>query len=220
VLDAQSGRVLARVRGGQFPDGLAYAPAAQKVFVSDEHGKQELVIDGPSSTSRPPVAMAGEVGNTQYDSATGRIWVAVQTRNELAAIDPATDSIVARVGTPGVQRPHGFFVDAAHRRVYVTGEGNARLGVLDLRTMRIMRTYPVGEDPDVLAMDPGPRRLYVAAESGVLAAFDARADSLVPLPRYVAPHAHSVAVDPATHLVYVPLENVGGRPVLRILRLE
>jgi hypothetical protein len=31
------------------------------------------------------------------------------------------------------------------------------------------------------------------------------------------PHAHSVAVDPATHLVYFPLENVGGQPVLRIM---
>ena len=31
------------------------------------------------------------------------------------------------------------------------------------------------------------------------------------------PHAHSVCVDPATHLVYLPLENVGGRPVLRIM---
>jgi hypothetical protein len=34
---------------------------------------------------------------------------------------------------------------------------------------------------------------------------------------YKAPHAHSVAVDPATHRVYLPLENVDGKPVLRIL---
>ena len=31
-----------------------------------------------------------------------------------------------------------------------------------------------------------------------------------------APHAHTVSVDPRTHLVYLPLENVNGRPVLRI----
>lgn len=220
ILDAESGRVLARVPGGRFPDGLAYAPAAHKVFVSDEYGKQELVIDVPSATGRPPIAMGGEVGNTQYDSVTGRIWVAVQTRNELAAIDPATDSIVARVAVSGIVRPHGFVVDAAHRRIYVTGEGNARLGVLDLRTMRLVGIYPVAIDPDVLALDPGGRRLYVAAESGVISAFDIRDDSLATLPQYRAPHAHSVAVDPATHLVYVPLENIGGRPVLRILTID
>jgi hypothetical protein len=60
----------------------------------------------------------------------------------------------------------------------------------------------------------------VEAESGVISAFDVRGDSLVALPSYRAPRAHSVAVDPTTHLVYVPLENVAGKPTLRILRLE
>lgn len=220
VLDAKSGRVLARVPGGRFPDGLAYAPAAHKVFVSDEYGRQELVIDVPSFAARPAIPVGGEMGNTQLDSVSGGVWVAVQSRNELAAVNPMTDSVVERVPVPGVERPHGVLIDAAHRLAYVAGEGNARVGVLDLRTMRMVHTYPLPDDPDVLAMDPERRRLFVAAESGAVAAFDIRGDSLVPLPWYRAPHAHSVAVDPSTHLVYLPLENVGGRPVLRILTLD
>jgi DNA-binding beta-propeller fold protein YncE len=220
VMDARSGRVLARLRGGRFPDGLAYAPPARKLFVSDESGRQELVIDLPSGAARRPIALGGEAGNTQYDSTSHRIWVAVQTRNELAAIDPMKDSVVARVPIPGIERPHGLLIDAAHRIAYVAGEANGRVGVLDLRSLRVVGTYPVGDEPDVLAMDPERHRLFVASESGVIAAFDALGDSLMPLPRYEAPHAHSVAVDPATHLVYVPLENLSGRPVLRILVLQ
>jgi DNA-binding beta-propeller fold protein YncE len=115
VLDSRTGHVLARVAGGRFPDGLAYAPRAHKVFVSDEYGQPELVLDVGTSTSHPPIPMGGEVGNTQYDSGSGRVWVAVQTRNELAAIDPMTDSVVARVPVPGIEHPHGFFVDAPRR---------------------------------------------------------------------------------------------------------
>lgn len=220
VLDARSSRVLARVRGGRFPDGLAYAPLARKLFVSDEVGRQELVIDVPSSAARKAIALGGEAGNTQYDSTSGCIWVAVQTRNELAVIDPRRDSVVARVPVPGIERPHGLQIDAAHRLAYVGGEANSRVGVLDLRTLRVVNTYPVGDEPDILAMDSERHRLFVASESGAIAAFDVRADSLVPLPKFEAPHAHSVAVDPATHLVYVPLEDLSGRPVLRILTLE
>jgi DNA-binding beta-propeller fold protein YncE len=220
VLDASSGRVLARVPGGGFPDGLAYAPLAHKLFVSDEYGRQELVIDVPSSAARRPIALGGEAGNTQYDSTSGRILVAVQTRNQLAAIDPMKDSVVARVSVSGIERPHGVLIDAAHHLAYVAGEANGRVGVLDLRTLRVRRTYPVGDEPDVLAMDFERRRLFVASESGTIASFDVRGDSLVPLSQYEAPHAHSVAVDPATHLLYVPLENLSGRPVLRILALE
>jgi DNA-binding beta-propeller fold protein YncE len=220
VLDSRDGRVLARVPGGQFPDGLAYAPDARKLYVSDEHGRQELVIDVPLAAARHPIPLGGEAGNTQYDSVTGRIWVAVQTRNELAAIDPRTDSVVERVPLPGIAGPHGFYLDAPRRLVYLTGEEDGRIGVLDLRTNRMGPTWPVGDGPDVLAMDPGRGRLFVAAESGVVSAFEIRDDTLVALPRYRALHAHSVAVDPATHLVYLPLEDVGGRPVLRILSLE
>jgi hypothetical protein len=32
------------------------------------------------------------------------------------------------------------------------------------------------------------------------------------------PHAHTVCVDPETHLVYIPLENIDGHPILRIMK--
>ena len=220
VLDDRTGRVLARLAGGRFPDGLAYAPGPGRLFVSDEFGRQELVVDVSSDTRRRSIPLDGEAGNTQYDSVAGRIWVAVQTRNELVAIDPSAERVVERLAVPGIGHPHGLSVDAPRRLIYVTGEENARLGVLDLRTGRVLHTYPVGEEPDVLAQDPGLRRLYVASESGIVAPFRIDGDSLVPLPRYAAPHAHSIAVDPESHLVYLPLEKVGGDPVLRILSLE
>ena len=31
------------------------------------------------------------------------------------------------------------------------------------------------------------------------------------------PHAHTVSVDPETHLVYFPLQNIEGYPLLRIM---
>jgi DNA-binding beta-propeller fold protein YncE len=219
VLGAADGRVLARIPGGRFPDGLAYAPSSRRVFVSDQYGRQEIVIDGSLLKARRPIPAGGEVGNTQYDSVSGKVWIAIQIRNELAAIDPMTDSIVMRVAVPGIERPHGLVIDAARRLAYVAGEGNARLGIVDLRSSRVVRTYALPDDPDVLALDPGSRRLFVAAESGSIAAFDIRGDSLVRLPTYRAPHAHSVAVDPTTHLLYIPLEDLSGRPVLRIMAL-
>ena len=32
-----------------------------------------------------------------------------------------------------------------------------------------------------------------------------------------APNAHVVAVDPAKHRVYFPLQHVGGKPMIRVL---
>ena len=58
--------------------------------------------------------------------------------------------------------------------------------------------------------------MYVAAESGVVAVFGERDGSLVQLGWYRAPKAHSVAVDPTTHRVYLALADVSGHPVLRV----
>jgi hypothetical protein len=81
----------------------------------------------------------------------------------------------------------------------------------------VLATHRVGDDPDVLAWDPEWRRLYVAAESGVVSSFWLDGTTLHPVGEYRAPSAHSVSVDPRTHRIYLPLENIGGHPALRIL---
>jgi DNA-binding beta-propeller fold protein YncE len=217
VIDDRTLGVVARVGGVRFPDGIAYAPEVDKVFVSDESGEADVVIDARTLRKRSTISLGGEAGNTHYDSVSQCVLVAVQTRGQLVAIDPVSERVVARYDVPGVEGPHGFTLDEARRLAFVTGEGNATLAVVDLRTMRVLQRLRVGDDPDVLAWDPRWRRLYVASESGVLSSFLAAGDTLVPLGELRAPHAHTVSVDPRTHRVYVPLENINGRPVLRVL---
>lgn len=217
VIDDRTLAITAHVGGIRFPDGIAYAPDEDKVFVSDEAGEADVVIDARTNTKRSTIALGGEAGNTHYDPVSHCILVAVQTRNQLVAIDPATERIVERYDLPGSDHPHGFALDGTRRLAFVASEGKGVLQVLDLRTMRVLATHRVGDDPDVLAWDGGWRRLYVASESGVVSTFAADSATLQPLGELRIPHAHTVSVDPRTHCVYLPLENIGGRPVLRIL---
>ncbi|NUO94615.1 MAG: YncE family protein [Gemmatimonadaceae bacterium] len=217
VIDDRTLAIRARAGGIRFPDGIAYAPTEDKVFVSDESGEADVVIDAATNAKRSTIPLGGEAGNTHYDSVSHCILVAVQTRNQLVAIDPATERVVQRYDLPGSDHPHGFTLDEPGRLAFVTGEGNATLQVVDLRTMRVVGTYTVGDDPDVLAWDSQWRRLYVASESGVVSSFTATGAALRGSGELRLPHAHTVSVDPRTHRVYLPLENMGGRPVLRIL---
>jgi DNA-binding beta-propeller fold protein YncE len=84
--------------------------------------------------------------------------------------------------------------------------------------MKVLSTLQVGEDPDVLAYDAGLKRLYVSAESGTVSVFQETGRNLKLLGELHMPYAHTVSVDPRTHLVYFPLENINGRPLLRIMR--
>ena len=220
VIDARTLRVVARVGEIGFPDGIAYAPEVRKVYVSDESGGGERVIDGPTNRVVATIPLGGEAGNTIYDPGSARILVAVQTLNEVVEIDPRIDRVTARHKLKGASSPHGMAVDAAGRRLFVANEGNATLLTVDLRTMVVVDTHRIGEDPDVLAFDPGGGRLYVASESGTVSVFTEQAGRLVPDGDLTMPHAHTVSVDPRTHLVYLPLQNVHGRPVLRIMSAQ
>ena len=135
----------------------------------------------------------------------------------MVAIDPATMQIIGRYPMTGVESPHGIALDQSARLAFVVGEENHTLAVVDLNTMKILATHPVGEDPDVLAFDPGLKRLYVSAESGKVFVFREDGKTLVDEGHISIPHAHTVCVDPNTHLVYFPLENIDGHPLLRIM---
>ena len=108
-------------------------------------------------------------------------------------------------------------MDLANRLAFVAGAGNQTLALVDLTNMKVLGTYSVGDDPDVLAFDPGLKQLYVSAESGELWIYRENGKSLSAVGHFSMPHAHTVCVDPKTHLVYFPLENIDGRPLLRIM---
>jgi DNA-binding beta-propeller fold protein YncE len=218
AVDTESLKTLGTVGPITYPDGLAYAPKQNKVFVSDEHGGVDAVIDAASNKLIANIPLGGGAGNTVYDSVSGYILVAVHGVNLLAVIDPATNQIVTRIPLAGIKNPHGIALDASDHVAFVAGEENHSLAMVDLNTQKVLFIYQVGEDPDVLAYDPGLKRLYVSAESGTVTVFQKNNRALELLSSFETPHAHTVAVDPKTHLVYFPLENIGGHPVLRIMQ--
>jgi len=217
VLDTDNLVVTKRIKDGKFPDGLAYSPEAHKVFVSDEAGGMETVIDTQRNERVNTIEMGGELGNTQYDPASHLIYACVQTRNEFVEINPETDKIQARYALPGGEHPHGFYIDDQHGKAYIACQGNNKLLVFDMKNHSVDNVLAVAEGPDVLAFDRGLQLLYVACESGSVSLFRYSNSQLEKLGNVkVGANSHSVSVNSETHRAYFPLKNVNGSPVLRI----
>lgn len=217
VIDENTLKVIARAPAGMYPDGIAYAPGVNKLFVSDETGGTDTVIDAATHRRIATVPLGGEVGNTQYDPGSRHIFANVQTRDDLVEIDPVSNKLIARHPLPGAQGNHGLLIDPQDRFAFIACEGNDKLLVLDMRTMHVIATFGVGHDPDVLAFDDHLGLLYVASESGVVSLFKVSGRTVEKLGEgRLGPNAHSVAVDARTHRAYFPLENLHGKPLLRI----
>lgn len=218
AVDEATLAIVSRIPGGIYPDGMAYAPDVHKLYVSNENGETETVIDVRTNTRVATIPLGGEVGNTQYDPISRHIFVNIQTRRQLIEIDPATDQIVARVDLPGARGNHGLLIDPRDRLAFIACEGNDKLLVLDMHTMRVTQEFDTGGAPDVLAFDPVLSTLYVAGEAGIVSMFHVKGAVVTKIGSgRVGPRAHVVAVDTATHRSYFPLKDVDGRPVLRIM---
>jgi len=217
VIDDQSLRVVARVPAGDYPDGIAYASKENKIYVSDLHGKSDTVIDAKTNQRLTTISLGGGAGNSQYDSVSDRIFVTVDGREELAEIDPNSDQVAARYPLSGCKGSHGLLLDSENRLAFAACEENSKLVVFDLQSKKATDTLLVGANPDVLAFDTTLDRLYVSAESGNISIFEEHDRGLQKVAEgFFAANAHTVAVDSRTHRVYWPLQNVGGKPVLRI----
>jgi YVTN family beta-propeller protein len=218
AIETQTNQVAARIPTGGFPDGVAFDPGTGHVFVSNESGRSDTVIDPRANRAIATIDLGSEAGNTQYDAGSGLMVVNAQSTHQLVALDPKTNQVAARYDLPGADGNHGLAIDAKNRLAFIACEGNAKLLVFDLDAHKVLDTQPVGDNPDVLAFDPGNGALYVASESGTVAIFKEEGRGLHKLAQgFLAKGAHTVSVDPATHRLYFPLPDVNGQPTLRVM---
>jgi DNA-binding beta-propeller fold protein YncE len=218
TIDSRTGKVLTTAPAVGYPDGLAYDPVEKRVFITDEERGIETVLDQRGRLIGT-IPVGGQGGNVQYDPVSGKVLVDVQSRDEIAVIDPKTDRVIRRVSLDGCSSDHGLYIDAERRLAFVACDQNNVLLTLDLQTMVVTGRANVGPAPDVLAFDPSLRRLYVSGESGVVSVFAESAHGLRKLGEdFLATEAHTVAVDPETHLVYFPLQGPNGKPHLLVMK--
>lgn len=224
ILDNATLLVVGRVDGGAGPDGIAWDPAHKIVGVSDQGDGSASFIASSGLGTRSRVALGRTTGNIVFDPQRSVFWITVEEAvppDRLVAINPVTATIETKIALPGCKSAHGLVVEPDGRHAVIACEGNSKVLRVDLVT----ESHPSdgsasGEDPDVMAIDPGLGWLYVAAESGDLTVFDLGKPGLVRVDReHPGDGSHSVAVDPAAHHVFFPLaKGPKGTPALRIMR--
>jgi len=73
IIDEQTFQINSRVPAGEYPNGLAYDPVSNRVFVSNNSGLGVAVVDVKTARALPGIDIGGGAGNTQYDAETGHV---------------------------------------------------------------------------------------------------------------------------------------------------
>ncbi|HLJ29809.1 MAG TPA: YncE family protein [Candidatus Angelobacter sp.] len=222
VIDLERMKLIRKLATESKPDGIAYAPPFHKIFVSDERAHAEAVVDASRDEVITTLHFASETGNPRYDPVSKHIYVNLQDKNVIAEIDPATDKEVGEYSVGKCNGNHGMALDSEHRLAFLSCEENDMMTVFRLDTHKPIAYFPQAKGGDVIAFDPGLKRIYVACYEGAISVFQEddpthfRKLGDVPVQQKV----HSLAVDVNTHRVYAPEQEENGTPVARIVIFE
>jgi len=223
LIDNKTMTETTRVGTGRGPDGVGWDPEDKVVGVSDQvDGALSLIPDSGNGT-RKQIELGIETGNAIFDPSRGVFWITVVAEtppDQLVGIDPVAAEVKTTIDLPGCSGAHGLRLHPDGKTAFVACEANSLLARVDLAQSTVIATAPTGMMPDVMEVDPGLGWIYVAAEDGDLTVFDITQPGVVPVGHHQpGPYAHSVAVDPATHRVFFPLQaGPNGTPVLRIMK--
>lgn len=116
-----------------------------------------------------------------YDEQLREIFVSHKT--EITVVSLENGKVIGNVR--GVNGSHGIAVVRTSGRGYADAAATRTVVVFDSKTLKTLKTIPVGVDPDAVIYDPYDRRLFVMDGDGqALTAIDARRDvaiSTIPL---------------------------------------
>jgi YVTN family beta-propeller protein len=218
LIDAQALTVISTVTSGSSPDGIAFDPEHSIVGVSDQGDGAISLIEGSGDGARTAIALGTETGNVTYDLSRHVFWITVvrPLGGQLTSVDPTTKQVVQSIDLPGCSGAHGLRIHPDGQSALIACEDNDKVARVDLGGSHAITISDSGSGPDVLSIDPGLKWLYVAAESGDLKVFDIGKSGLDTIDsEHPGDNSHTVAVDPATHRVFFPLQ---GGPSLRIMK--
>ena len=222
VVDLHKMSVIKRLPTAAKPNGSTYATPYRKVYVSDTLGKAVAVVNVDGDEIIKTLRFESETGMPQYDTVGRKVYVNLRNSNELAEIDPSTDTIVGKYPVQGCEFNHGMAIDSERHRAFLLCGKSRTMTVFALDGHRAIAHLALPQGADVVKFDPGLRRIYAACSSGIIAVYqEDDAEHFRKLEDFpVQKMVHSFAVDVSSHRVYAPEQQEEGRPVARMIVYE
>ncbi len=205
VFDPATMRLVKRIPVADDADGIFYDPADRLIYAASGAVKVATVIDPASQTKVAMIALGGAPEFAAFDAETGLMYQNLKDANSMVAVDLAKRSVTQREPLDLCLGPSGMAIDPGRRRLFVACSGNARLVIFSLDSHRVTRSLPIGGGPDSVAYDAGLHRIYTTGKSGVLSVIQQDGPDTYRRLDQIRLHygAHTLAVDPATHRLYV-----------------
>lgn len=167
VLDTAANRHAKSLAGFGEPQGIAYAPEHERIYVANGSANRVDVLDGRSLETLKRIERMDDADNVRYDPAAKAMVVGYgKGALRLLSIDKAEPLGDIRLAG----HPESFQLEAGGPRVFVNVPTAQQVAVVDRAARKLIATWPVARAGNnfPMALDEKGARLFVGARAPAL----------------------------------------------------
>jgi DNA-binding beta-propeller fold protein YncE len=212
IFDIKTLATSSKVKVGDNPDAILYDPATKRVFTFNGRSQDSTAIDAASGKVLGIIKLDGKPEFAASD-AKGMIYVNIEDKSELTAIDPSKLEVKAKWPLAPCTEPSGLSIDRKNRRLFV-GCDNKMMAVVDADSGKVLATPAIGEGVDATTFDPETGLAFASCGEGVLTVVKEESPDKFSVAENVPTKkgARTLALDAKTHNIFVVTADFGPRP--------
>lgn len=213
VFDLKTLAVITTVKvSGDNPDAITYEPTSGRVFTFNGRSANATAIDAATGQIVGTLPLAGKPEFAVADG-RGKVYVNIEDKSLLVAFDARTLTITGQWPLAPCQEPSGLAIDREHRRLFSVG-GNKLMAVVDADNGRVITTIPIGAGVDGAAFDPAAGLAVSSNGEGTVTVVREDSPERFTVVGTVQTKrgARTIALDEATHRLYLPTAQFGPPP--------
>ena len=212
VFDLTTLKVLSQIKVGENPDAILYDPASKRVFTFNGRSHDATAIDAAKGMVVGTIKLDGKPEFAVSDE-KGEIFVNIEDKSELLAIDPAKLEVKSRWPLAPCEEPTGLAIDRKHRRLF-SGCSNKLMAILDADSGKLISTLPIGDGVDATAFDPETGLAFASCGEGVLTVVHEDSANKFSVTENVPTErgARTMTLDPVKHQIFLVTAKFGPPP--------
>ena len=178
VVDLDAGKVAHTLKGLDEPQGIAYRPQTQVLYVANGGDGSLRTFSGLDLKPLNRIELGTDADNVRLDE-TGHVYVGHGT-GAIAVIEEASHAIQANVALKG--HPESFQLESSGSRIFVNVPDAREISVLDRGRQKQTGSWPTGtlRANYAMALDETNQRLLASfRQPATLAMFDLRSGERV-----------------------------------------
>ena len=168
--DAASYKQVKTVRSSGDADNVRYDAAHNRIYVG--YGSGALAVLDEKGERLGDIPLGGHPESFQLDSTSGRAYINVPSRQEIAVADVNKMTVLAHWQVQVASANYPMALDSEHHRLFVMTRKPAHLLVYDTEAGKLILTLKAGADSDDVFYDAAKRRIYASFGEGTVMVYE------------------------------------------------